>query len=103
MRTTLVRANIDESRRPWRREISTDSLPEVAGHDPDHGDSGLLAALLQLPPMQRKVIVLRHWLDLSVEQTAKELGISTGAVKTHSHRGIAALRESHSLSDNGHL
>lgn len=103
VRTTMVRANIDESRRPWRREVSTDLLPEVAAQEPDREDNGLLAALQQLPPMQRKVIVLRHWLDLSVDQTAKELGISSGAVKTHSHRAIAALRASHFASETSRL
>ena len=41
--------------------------------------------------MQRKVVVLRHWLDLSVEETSRELGISTGTVKSHTSRGLAAL------------
>ncbi|GAA1477156.1 SigE family RNA polymerase sigma factor [Nocardioides aestuarii] len=99
VRTTMVRANVDESRRPWRRETSTDALPEAATSDPEPGDGGLFAALQALPPMQRKVIVLRHWLDLSVARTAEELGISEGAVKTHSHRAVAALRGSRSLSD----
>ncbi|MFT4008835.1 MAG: SigE family RNA polymerase sigma factor [Nocardioidaceae bacterium] len=94
VRTTLVRANIDESRRPWRREISTDVPPETPVNDPEPETSGLFAALQELPPMQRKVIVLRHWLDLSVEQTADELGVSPGTVKTHSHRALTALRAS---------
>lgn len=97
VRTTLVRANIDESRRPWRRETSTDAVPEIPVRDPDTEVGGLFAALQQLPPMQRKVIVLRHWLDLSVDQTADELGISPGTVKAHSHRGLAALRASRSV------
>ena len=99
VRTTLVRADIDESRRPWRRETSTDELPETPRHDPEPEGGGLFAALRALPPMQRKVVVLRHWLDLSVAQTADELGISEGAVKTHSHRAVAALRASRALSD----
>lgn len=98
VRTTMVRANIDESRRPWRRETTTDDVPELAQRDPEPEGSGLFVALQALPAMQRKVVVLRHWLDLSVAQTADELGISTGAVKTHSHRALAALRASRALS-----
>ena len=98
-RQIMVRANIDESRRPWRRETSTDDLPEVASSDPEPQGDGLFRALQALPPMQRKVVVLRHWLDLSVAQTADELGISEGAVKTHSHRAVAALRASRSLTE----
>jgi DNA-directed RNA polymerase specialized sigma24 family protein len=37
-------------------------------------------------------VLLRHWLDLSVEQTAAELGIGTGTVKSHTARGLAALQ-----------
>jgi DNA-directed RNA polymerase specialized sigma24 family protein len=49
--------------------------------------------------MQRKVVVLRHWLDLSVEQTAGELDISTGTVKSHTSRGLAALHRLLSAGD----
>jgi RNA polymerase sigma-70 factor (sigma-E family) len=92
-RRIMVRANIDESRRPWRRE-----RPGLEGHDPAAAEptayeerSALFAALQALPEMQRKVVVLRHWLGLSVREAATELGISEGTVKSHSHRGLAAL------------
>lgn len=97
----MVRANIDESRRPWRRES-----PGLDHHDravdadnTEDARSELIQALQQLPPMQRKVVVLRHWLDLSVEQTAGELDISTGTVKSHTSRGLAALHRLLSAGD----
>jgi len=93
VRQIIVRANIDASRRPWRRERSG-----LDGHDPMARDplpveerTALFEALQALPLMQRKVVVLRHWLGLSVRETAEELGISEGTVKSHSSRGIAAL------------
>ena len=93
-RQIIVRANIDEHRRPWRREESG-----LDGHDPVartglpvEDRSALFDALQALPVMQRKVVVLRHWLGLSVEETAHELGISTGTVKSHSSRGIEKLQ-----------
>lgn len=52
----------------------------------------LFAALQELPEMQRKVAVLRHWLDLSVAETAHELGIAEGTVKSYSSRALERLR-----------
>jgi RNA polymerase sigma-70 factor (sigma-E family) len=93
-RRIIVRANIDESRRPWRRE-----RPGLDGHDPaaraelaPEERSALFDALQDLPEMQRKVVVLRHWLGLSVAETASELGIATGTVKSHSSRGLERLQ-----------
>ena len=93
VRQIMVRANIDESRRPWRRERATDVLPEGDGVAPYALEerSALFDALQGLPQQQRKVVVLRHWLGLSVRETAAELGISEGTVKSHSSRGLAAL------------
>ncbi len=53
----------------------------------------LIAALRQVPPGQRAVLVLRFWEDLSVEQTAQALSTSTGNVKSQTSRGLVALRE----------
>jgi RNA polymerase sigma-70 factor (sigma-E family) len=93
VRTIIVRANIDESRRPWRRErtgVATTDRP-VREPLPVEERSALFEALQGLPPMQRRTVLLRHWLDLSVAETAVELGISEGTVKSHSSRGLAAL------------
>ena len=93
VRQIMVRANIDESRRPWRRERPTEHLPETAVDGPTSTEerSALFDALQALPEQQRKVVVLRHWLGLSVRETANELGIVEGTVKSHSSRGLAAL------------
>jgi len=52
----------------------------------------IVSALGALPRRQREVLVLRHWLDLSEADIAATLRISAGSVKTHSSRGLAALR-----------
>jgi RNA polymerase sigma-70 factor (sigma-E family) len=93
VRQIMVRANIDESRRPWRRERPTDALPDRPAAEPTAPEerSTLFDALQALPEQQRKVVVLRHWLGLSVRETAVELGINEGTVKSHSSRGLAAL------------
>ena len=95
MRRILVRAEIDEHRRPWRRERAG-----LDGHDPAarpelpvEERSALFEALQALPVMQRRTVVLRHLLGLSVEETAAELGIATGTVKSHTSRAVATLQE----------
>ncbi len=52
----------------------------------------LTGALLTLPERQRSVVALRFLYGYSVTDTAAALGISDGSVKTHSHRGLAAMR-----------
>lgn len=98
VRQILVRTSIDDSRRGWFRKERVDSevahsdrVAATAGTEPEIRDE-LFTALQALPEMQRKVVVLRHWLQLSVIETAHELGISQGTVKSHSSRGLEALR-----------
>ena len=54
--------------------------------------SAVIAALKALPDRQRQALVLRYYADLSEAQIAKAMGISHGAVKSHTARGMAALR-----------
>jgi RNA polymerase sigma factor (sigma-70 family) len=53
----------------------------------------VLAALRSLPDRQRDCLLLRYYLDLSEAEIAATLGIGTGSVKTHAHRGLAALAD----------
>ncbi|MFI6763522.1 SigE family RNA polymerase sigma factor [Micromonospora sp. NPDC050417] len=94
---TLLHTFISERRRAWRREDPVRELPEdrastssTASRTEDR--MVLLDALAGLPVRQRATLVLRFFEDMSVEQTADLLGITQGAVKTHTHRALAALR-----------
>ncbi|MFI7245267.1 sigma-70 family RNA polymerase sigma factor [Streptomyces qinglanensis] len=53
----------------------------------------LIDTLRQLPTRQREALVLRHWLGLKESEIAAAMGISSGSVKTHTARGIAALTQ----------
>lgn len=96
VRRILVSTHLDEVKRASSRH-------EVVGMEADPARASLtnlvedrdelIAALQQLPEMQRKVVVLRHVLDLSVEQTAADLGIASGTVKSHGARAVARLQE----------
>jgi RNA polymerase sigma-70 factor (sigma-E family) len=54
--------------------------------------SAVIAALRDLPERQREAIVLRYYADLSEAEIAAAMRISRGAVKSHTSRGMAALR-----------
>ncbi len=53
----------------------------------------VIDALRSLPGRQKECLALRYYLDLSEAEIATALGISPGSVKTHVHRGLAALAE----------
>jgi len=54
--------------------------------------SAVISALRVLPGRQREAIVLRYYADLSEADIAKVMGISRGAVKSHTARAMAALK-----------
>jgi RNA polymerase sigma-70 factor (sigma-E family) len=85
-------AAIDVARRRKR-------FDEVAAVDVGRSESddvairlALVSALLSLPRRQREAVALRYLGGFSEAQVATALGVSAGTVKTHLHRGIAALR-----------
>lgn len=105
VRSCLVRATVDESRRPWRRERATEVLPETI----DTFDlAGVLAdrelvqaALEKVPAGQRATLVLRFFEGLDVAEAATALGCSVGNVKSQTARGLAALKKA--LQDTGEV
>jgi RNA polymerase sigma-70 factor (sigma-E family) len=54
----------------------------------------VLVALRALPARQREVLVLRYWADLPEAEVAAAMRVSKGSVKTHTSRGLSALRTS---------
>ncbi|HEX7290287.1 MAG TPA: RNA polymerase sigma factor [Conexibacter sp.] len=79
--------------RQLRREVGAEAAPELPGSEPasaawpDH----VAAALAQLPPEQRAVIVLRHLLELTPREIAALLELPQGTVNSRLRRGLDAL------------
>jgi RNA polymerase sigma-70 factor (sigma-E family) len=92
-RQVLLRTYLDSRRRlswfevPVHRFADT---PEPAGHADDR--MVVLAALAELAPRQRAVLVLRYWEDLDVGTVARLLECSPGTVKSQTSKGLDALR-----------
>ena len=80
-RTIIVRDNISWWRR--QRDFPTSSVRELAEVSTD-AEAALVvrSALARLTPKQRAVVVLRHFEDLSEQDTAAALGVSVGTVKS---------------------
>ncbi|WP_328324218.1 SigE family RNA polymerase sigma factor [Kribbella sp. NBC_00382] len=96
----VVSAVLDQAKRPWRRERATAEPAEPLRPEPGLDPAGtidtrqlVVAALAQIPAGQRACVVLRHYADLSIEESAEVLGISPGTVKSQTARGLAHLRE----------
>jgi len=92
VRTAL---NVNISR--WRRrKLSETPLAQYDAPVPAADPTIRLTleqALRRLTPRQRTVLVLRYFEDLTEVQTAAELGISSGAVKSMSRDALRRLRE----------
>ncbi|WP_406442068.1 SigE family RNA polymerase sigma factor [Streptomyces sp. NBC_00631] len=96
----LRRVMINTRTEWWRarklKELPTGQLPDVSVEDSteQHADRALLMDVLKvLAPKQRAVVVLRHWEQMSIQETAAALGMSAGTVKSTLHRALIRLRE----------
>jgi RNA polymerase sigma-70 factor (sigma-E family) len=100
----LVRKFLEERRLHWARVRLMPQLPEQrradvsvswADSSPERGVEQrdlLRDALAQLSRPQRTVLVLRFACDMSVDEVAAVLRCSPGNVKSHTSRGLAAMR-----------
>jgi RNA polymerase sigma-70 factor (sigma-E family) len=77
-----------------RREQATAAIPDEAA--PQGRDSAqrldMAAALRDLSPTQRAMVVLRFMEDLSVAEVAGLMGVAQGTVKSQTARGVQSLR-----------
>jgi RNA polymerase sigma-70 factor (ECF subfamily) len=100
--TWLTRIVINAFRDHLRRRAPEAALPEAVADSTDfgplahaiHGETGeaVAAAVSQLPPRQREVLILRVYEQLSTSETAKALEVTEESVRTSLHNAREALR-----------
>jgi RNA polymerase sigma-70 factor (sigma-E family) len=98
LRRTLYNLAADGFRRQGRLQRKMQLLRADTRPQPDVTAQvdlrdALVRMLVQLPPRQRAVLVLRYWEQLSEAETAAVLGWPEGTVKSAASRGLRRLRE----------
>ena len=97
----LRQSVVNRSRSVLRHQVVVDKNAPKPAPDMPSAEQGAIAllersavvtALRTLPRRQREALVLRFYGDLSEAQIAATMGISKGAVKSHTARAMTALR-----------
>jgi RNA polymerase sigma-70 factor (sigma-E family) len=97
LRTTVMNLARSSLR---RRLVAAKHAPVL--HRPDRVDDGMaqvvdrtaiVRAMRTLPRRMREAVALRYYADLTEAQTAELMGVSTGAVKSYTSRGLERLAE----------
>jgi RNA polymerase sigma-70 factor (sigma-E family) len=70
-----------------RPDATADATYDVVERD------RMTRAIRRLPRRTREAIALRYYADLTEAQTAEHMGVSVGAVKAYTSRGLAVLAE----------
>lgn len=94
---TLVNVAASQHQAQARRETRERAVVSAQHRSfsgPDgHGDfDDVHSALLVLSPGERGVVFLHYWQDLSLTETADQLGVSVGSVRKQLHRAKRKLR-----------
>lgn len=90
----VVNRAIDHTRRPARRaEVAADHAPESAAPERGTPDDALMAALRELPPEHRAVVVMRHLLEMTPGEISAALGVPRGTVNSRLRRALDRLGE----------
>jgi RNA polymerase sigma-70 factor (sigma-E family) len=92
VRQTMARLHIRQQSRRWHTERPSPVVPDSPVSEQTPYDDELMSALAALPQRQRATLVLRFFLDLSVEVTATSMSCSIGTVKSQTATALAALR-----------
>jgi RNA polymerase sigma-70 factor (ECF subfamily) len=92
----VVRTALNLHRDRWRKLATAhkyrSSSQDISVDRHEFVDPKLLKAIHELPEKQKSVVAYRVILDLSLEQTAIEMGIARGTVAAHLNRALTTLK-----------
>ncbi|MEX0864115.1 MAG: RNA polymerase sigma factor [Acidimicrobiia bacterium] len=91
-RTVLTVSN-DHHRSTLSRRLREMKVAERPSVMPVEVDLDVLRAVERLSVQQRSVVYLTYWADLTPEDVAAQMGVSTGTVKRHLARARKRLGE----------
>ncbi len=101
-RKVLVNLNIDRIRRRHGTVDVGDTLLENLPSRPDtrvDARDEAVRLLQTLTDRERRIVVLRHYFDLSEAEVAHELGVARGTVKSTLSRALGKLRVASGTGD----
>jgi len=85
---------LGRARKFAEKEVPTERLPESGqGREEEGLGDDLYEALRALPEGNRRAVELLKIRGLTLEEAAKEMGITVAALKVRAHRGYAAMRK----------
>jgi RNA polymerase sigma factor (sigma-70 family) len=102
-----ARATLTKTFLSYKRVRRNSELPstDLGDHASPAADASvrveLFAALRTLEPIDRAIVVLRYWEDRSVSETARDVRLSEGAVRTRASRALVRLRTQLSGDSSG--
>lgn len=100
VRRSILNAYLSLRRRPFQ-ELPRAELVDIAALAEGSPEDRLVVrrALDRLTRRERAVIVLRYFEDLSEADTAAELGVKVGTVKSTAHHALRAMRIDPDITD----
>ena len=93
--TWMTRILINECNKQWRRikrEQHVEAIPETAEDEKAYDYLPLKEAICRLPVELKVVIILRYYMDYTLNETAESLDIPQGTVVTRQRRALKLLK-----------
>lgn len=96
-----VNRSIQEARRNKHKSRNvelTEALAAEAPSDSDEMDPHVQAAMAELAPADRALLVLFYWEELSLQEIADSIGCNVNAAKTRLYRARERFREKYEVT-----